>query len=178
MTTALLILDVQAGVVPRLPSLAPTYLPRLAHTINTARSGGVKIIYVHTCFRASHPEISSSNPIFSKFLNSNSSRHPPLAPRLIIRYRSHQTTSQCVLRRLVVRKLVLVGMATSSAVSATAFEACDRDLEVTALSDLSVDREEETNRIVLEKVIGKLGRVVDAGIWVEELSRGRREVGE
>lgn len=75
-----------------------------------------------------------------------------------------------VLRGLGVRKLVLTGMATSSAVLATAFEACDRDFEVTVLRDLCVDREEEINRLVLEKIVGKLGRVVDAGAWVEELA--------
>ncbi|KAF8865257.1 isochorismatase family protein [Acephala macrosclerotiorum] len=187
MATALLILDVQAGVVPRISALAITYLPHLAQTINAARSAGVKIIYVRTCFRPSHPEISPLNPIFSRFLNSNSliegspevEIHPALpvlSSDIVVTKKRVSAFSgsglDVILRAQGVRKLVLTGMATSSAVLATAFEACDRDFEVTVLRDLCVDREEETNMLVLEKVIGKLGRVVDSAGWVEELGGG------
>jgi nicotinamidase-related amidase len=68
--TALLVIDVQKGNLIRLPN--PTlYVPKVAHTITTARSSGVKIIHVTVSFRPGHPEIHPRNKSFGKAAAAN-----------------------------------------------------------------------------------------------------------
>ncbi|OAL28657.1 hypothetical protein AYO20_09381 [Fonsecaea nubica] len=65
--TALLVCDVQNGIVERIPleARAP-FLQRLADTIAAARNAGVTIIYVRVAFRAGLPEISPRNASFAR----------------------------------------------------------------------------------------------------------------
>jgi len=69
--TALLILDVQNGILARAsPSIS--YIPLLAQTVSRARTSGIKIIHVNVSFRPGHPEIHPRNKSFSRIAASNS----------------------------------------------------------------------------------------------------------
>jgi len=67
---ALLVIDVQKGNLARLPN-AKEYVPRVAHTITTARTAGVKIIHVTVSFRPGHPEIHPRNRTFGRVAAAN-----------------------------------------------------------------------------------------------------------
>jgi nicotinamidase-related amidase len=61
--TALLIMDVQQGVVERYAH--DDYLARLATAIAAARRAGVTVIYVTVAFRPGYPEVSERNKSFA-----------------------------------------------------------------------------------------------------------------
>jgi nicotinamidase-related amidase len=61
-STALLVMDVQRGIVERFP--AEGYLTRLATAIAAARRAAVPVIYVVVTFRPGYPEISARNKSF------------------------------------------------------------------------------------------------------------------
>ena len=63
-TTALLVMDVQQGIMSRYAADAE-YLPRLRRAIEAARTAGIRVIYVTVAFREGHPEISERNKSFS-----------------------------------------------------------------------------------------------------------------
>jgi nicotinamidase-related amidase len=56
-STALLIMDVQQGIVDRAGGEAG-YLPGLGSAITAARRAGIAVIYVAVGFRAGYPEVS------------------------------------------------------------------------------------------------------------------------
>jgi nicotinamidase-related amidase len=62
--TALLIMDVQQGIVERFAS-DDSYLARLATAITAARGAGVAVIYVTLAFRPGYPEVSDHNKTFA-----------------------------------------------------------------------------------------------------------------
>ncbi|KUJ24378.1 Isochorismatase hydrolase [Mollisia scopiformis] len=187
MATALIVLDVQTGTVPKVPAAtSPTYLPTLSNTISHARTAGVKIIFIRVCFRPSYPEISTSNPMFAKLIDSNMylegtpevEIHPALGcdvskGDIIVNKRRISgfagSDLEVLLRGMRVQKVVLAGLVTSGTVLGTAYEASDRDFGVTVLRDLCKDREEELNEIVLEKVLAKVAIVQSSEEWLKGL---------
>ena len=63
-STALLVMDVQQGVVDRFGS-DEEYLPRLVTAVQAARRAGIRVIYVVVGFRAGYPEVSERNKSFA-----------------------------------------------------------------------------------------------------------------
>jgi nicotinamidase-related amidase len=59
-SAALLVMDIQQGVMARFPG-DDAYLPRLNGGIIAARGAGIPVIYVTGSFRPGHPEVSSRN---------------------------------------------------------------------------------------------------------------------
>lgn len=181
---ALLIMDVQAGNVPRVP-IPSTYLPLMASTIAAARASSIKVIYVTISFRPGHPEVNPSNPVFSAAAQSNAfvagspetEVHPSIAPIegdiIVVKKRVSAFAGsdlEVVLRGLGVQTLVLAGMSTSGAVLSTVCEAVDKDFKLVVLRDLCVDRDEEVHRVLMDSVFKKLGKVVGGEEWVGTLT--------
>ena len=73
--TALLIMDVQQGIVDRFAS-DETYLPRLASAISAARAAGIRVIYVTVAFRPGYPEVSEHNRSFAAIAGTGRSPTP------------------------------------------------------------------------------------------------------
>ena len=65
--TALLVMDVQAGIVERFGN-DRHYLAGLAAAITAARAAEYPVIYVTISFRAGHPEISARNRTFAAIM--------------------------------------------------------------------------------------------------------------
>jgi nicotinamidase-related amidase len=63
-STALLVMDVQQGIVDRFDG-DEGYLPRLGTAVQAARGAGIWVIYVTIAFRAGHPEVSERNKGFA-----------------------------------------------------------------------------------------------------------------
>src|ERR1700683_123681 len=64
-STALLIMDVQQGIVDRFPDASGTMLDALDRAARAARSAGIPVVYVRVAFRDELPEISRRNRSFS-----------------------------------------------------------------------------------------------------------------
>lgn len=71
--TALLVMDVQRGVVERFAG-AGELLSRLARAVDTARGAGVPLIFVRVAFRAGHPDVSARNRSFSALASQTGTR--------------------------------------------------------------------------------------------------------
>jgi nicotinamidase-related amidase len=178
--TALLVMDVQQGIVERFAEDAD-YLSRLSRAIETARGAGIPVIYVVVGFRSGHPEISSRNRTFSaaaaaagRFAEGDpgSSIHPAIAPRpgdpVVTKRRVSAFTGsdlEVLLRGLGTGTLVLTGIATSGVVLSTLRQAADLDFRLVVLSDACLDADPEVHRVLTEKVFPRQADVVTVAQW-------------
>lgn len=178
--TALLVMDVQEGIVERLGDA--TLLERVGRAIESARAAGLPVIYVKVDFRSGFPEVSPRNKAFSQvagsgFLGDKARVHPAVAPEpgdieVTKRRVSAFTGSdlEVVLRGQQVGRLVLTGIATSGVVLSTLRQAADMDYELVVLSDCCSDGDEEVHRVLLEKVFPRQAEVVDLETWEGSLT--------
>jgi len=184
MTSALLIMDVQQGVVERLGQ--PGVLDRLAEGLAAARNAGVPVIFVRVAFRPGFPEVSPTNRSFSALAGTAGDRfgednpatqiHPAVAPRpgepVVVKKRVSAFTGSdlaVLLRSMSVNELVLTGIATSGVVLSTLREAADRDYQLTVLTDACADADEEVQRVLLGKVFPRQAAVITTEQWVARL---------
>jgi nicotinamidase-related amidase len=177
-STALLIMDMQRGVVSRLEAAAP--LPaRLAEVATTARAAGMPVIYVGVGYLPGHPEIGPRSG-FTQLKAGNAfvigdpaaAVHDDLtvAPGDVTvtkkRFSAFSGSElELVLRSKDITSLVLTGMVTSGVVLSTVRDAADRDLELTVLSDGCVDYDDEVHRVLTEKVFPRQASVVTIAEW-------------
>ncbi len=177
--TALLIMDVQRGIVERHAGNRGL-LDRISQAIAIARSGGLLVVYVVVQFRPGFPEISARNKIFagmaargSMFSDPDAALvHPAIAPQegdvLVVKRRISAFTGsdlEVVLRARQIESLVLTGIATSGVVLSTLREAADRDYALTVLSDCCADADEEVQRVLLEKIFPRQADVLTIAQW-------------
>ena len=178
--TALLVMDVQDGVVQRLGD--PQMLQRAAAAITAARAAGVRVIYVVVGFRAGYPEVSARNRAFSglarsrQFVESDVSIHESVAPELgetVVTKRRVSAFAgsdlDVVLRAGGIESLVLTGIATSGVVLSTLRQAADLDFDLIVLSDACADRDEEVHRVLIEKVFPRQAAVITVAEWAAGL---------
>lgn len=186
-TEALLVMDMQNGVVARLDEHADPLLATLAETAAAARAAAIPVIYVRVAFRAGVPEVSPRNRVFSTLVGAGNMGeadpatqiHPALAPRfgdVIVTKRRVSAFSgsdlDVVLRSLEVDALVLSGIATSGVVLSTLRQAADLDFGLTVLRDGCADLDAEVHRVLMDKVFPRQAAVVSAGAWVEHTGAG------
>lgn len=138
--TALLIMDVQQGVVDRYPAGSGRLLEVLSNAAAAARVAGMPVLYVRVAFRVGTPEISGRNRSFAALAETGgfgeddaaTRIHPALTPRpgdvVVTTKRVSAFTGRdldVVLRSLGVQHLVLGGIATSGVVLSTVRQAAD-----------------------------------------------------
>jgi nicotinamidase-related amidase len=177
--TALLVMDVQRGVVERFAG-DPDYLPRVSRAIETARAAGIPVIYVRVGFRVGHPEISASNRNFAAAAAAGLYAegdpaieiHPDVAPLpgdpVVTKRRVSAFTGsdlEVLLRGLGVGTLVLTGVATSGVVLSTLRQAADLDYRLVVLSDACKDADPEVHRVLTEKVFPRQADVLTVADW-------------
>lgn len=180
--TALLVMDMQAGIVPRLPD-ATTVLSNVAKAIAAARSKKIPVIYIVVGFRQGAPEISLNNKSFAAgkemFVGINMQEfmavHPDVAPRegeiTVIKRRISAFAGsdlEVVLRSLGIGHMVLTGIATSGVVLSTVREAGDKDYQLTVLGDACGDADEEVHRLLTTKVFPRQADVLSTDEWVKQ----------
>jgi nicotinamidase-related amidase len=179
--TALLIMDVQPGIVSRIDD-AEALLERLGVALGAGRDAGLTIVYVTIGFRPGHPEISPRNRAFARiadsgaFVGGASDIHPAVAPFVsdivVVKRRVSAFTGSdldVVLRARDVDRLVLAGIATSGVVLSTLRAAADLDFGITVLRDGCADGDPEVHRVLLEKVFPRQAEVVTVDEWVAGL---------
>lgn len=180
--TALLVMDVQDGIVEQLGD--PAMLDRVAAAIAAARGAGVRVIYVQVGFRPGYPEASPRNKSFSaiaasgRFVEGESvAIHEAVAARegetIVTKRRVSAFAGSdldVVLRAGSIGSLVLTGIATSGVVLSTLREAADLDFELTVLRDACADRDEEVHRVLTEKVFPRQALVTTVAEWADSLA--------
>ncbi len=183
MTQALLVMDLQNGIVARVNDQVESLLDALDRVIVGARQHDIPIIFVRVAFRPGAPEISRRNQGFralqSSSMGENESStqiHPRLAPRegdvLVTKRRVSAFTGSdldVVLRSLEVDHLVLTGIATSGVVLSTIRQAADLDYRLTVIADACADADPEVHRVLTEKVFPRQAAVVSAAEWIANL---------
>ena len=179
--TALLVMDVQEGIVERLGS--ESLLARLIEATSAARNAGVRVIYVKVGFREGYPEVSPRSPTFARIVESesfiegrSSEIHPAIAPQsgdAVVTKRRVSAFSgsdlDVILRAGEINALVLAGIATSGVVLSTLREAADLDMALAVLADACADADEEVHRVLLGKVFPRQAQVLTVGEWVAAL---------
>lgn len=175
--TALLVMDVQHGIVERLGS--ESLLARLMEATTAARKSNVRVIYVKVGFREGYPEISERSPTFARvaetesFIEGRSSEiHAAIAPQqgdIVVTKRRVSAFSgsdlDVLLRARGIDALVLSGIATSGVVLSTLRQAADLDLALAVLSDGCADADEEVHRVLLGKVFPRQAQVLTVAEW-------------
>lgn len=177
--TALLVMDMQQGILGNFPGAAPL-IGQVAKAIAYARSKDIPVIYVVVGFRKGTPEINTNNKVFGARKNDFAKIdmglfmkvHPDIAPLdgevTVIKRRISAFTGsdlEVVLRGMGIQHLVLTGIATGGVVLATVVEAADKDYQLTVLSDCCADGDEETHRVLLNKIFTKRGNVMTLEEW-------------
>lgn len=177
--TALLVMDMQAGILRNFPDTT-ALITNVAKAIANARDKNIPVIYVTVGFRAGAPEISANNKSFStgreRFTNLRmeefmriESSVAPLANEIVVTKRriSAFTGSdlEVVLRAQNIQHLVLSGVSTSGVVLSTTREAADKDYSITILSDCCADADEEVHRVLTTKIFLRQTEVMKVEDW-------------
>jgi nicotinamidase-related amidase len=183
--SALLVMDVQQGIVERFGGEEAGLLERLASAIEAARAAGVVVIYVRVAFRPGFPEVSSDNRAFAALSagggfgedDAKTRIHPAIAPQLgdvvVVKKRVSAFTGsdlELVLRAKRIDTLVLTGIATSGVVLSTLREAADRDYRLVVLADGCADSDPEVHGVLTEKVFPRQADVSDIEEWIAGLA--------
>ena len=181
-TTALLVMDMQNGIVER---FGDAVLEPAARAIAAARGAGVAVIYVRVAFRAGHPEVSPRNRTFAALRDAGgmaqdeeaTAIHPAVAPRddeVVVTKRRVSAFAgsdlDVVLRAGAIEELVLCGIATSGVVLSTLRQAADLDYGLTVLRDACADQDDEVHRVLLDKVLARQAEVVDVAAWAASIA--------
>jgi nicotinamidase-related amidase len=171
--TALLVMDMQAGIVGMLPDSAGL-LSNLAKAIAHARDTGI------VGFRQGMPEVSYKNKSFFMFkerlasadMAAFSAVHADLAPAAgevtVVKRRVSAFTGsdlEVILRAYDVQHIVLTGIATSGVVLSTLREAADKDYSISVIADCCADRDEEVHKILTTKVFINQSEVLSLAEW-------------
>jgi len=177
--TALLVMDVQAGIVAMLPDAA-AILNNVTKAIAKARDQKIPVIYVVVGFRQGAPEISPNNKTFSaskeRFASVNMAEfmkvHDDLKPQadeVVVTKRRVSgfagSDLEVILRAYGVQHLVLTGIATSGVVLSTLREAADKDYGITVLADCCADSDEEVHRVLTTKIFPRQADVLTVEEW-------------
>lgn len=184
MGTALLVMDLQNGIVDRLADQAETLLTSVSGAIAAARSASIPVVFVRVALRDGAPEASRRNKSFSTLGASNvmsedgpsTQIHPRVEPRsgeMVVTKRRVSAFSgsdlDVVLRALDVDALVLSGIATSGVVLSTLRQAADLDFMLTVLHDACADADAEVHRVLMEKVFPRQATVLSVDEWVDRI---------
>ncbi|MFI5163443.1 MAG: isochorismatase family cysteine hydrolase [Sphingobacteriales bacterium] len=179
--TALLIMDMQTGILGNFPAAA-SLIANTAKAIAHARSKNIRVIYVTVGFRQGAPEISTNNKGFSaakeRFAGVNMEEfatiHPELAPeegelKVMKRRISAFAGSdlEVVLRSFGIQHMILTGIATSGVVLSTLREAADKDYALTVIADCCADADEEVHRVLTTKIFPRQADVLTLEDWIK-----------
>lgn len=171
-TTALLLMDLQPGILSRLPD-ADAFLAGLVRAREAARAAGVTVGYVRVALTA---EEAADIPARSRFAGAaerldaarpETQIDPRIAPaegEIVVRKKRVGAFSTTDLKEQLdargVDTLVLAGVATSGVVLSTVRDASDRDYRLVVLEDGCWDSDPEVHQALTAKVFARGGVTV------------------
>lgn len=179
--TALLVMDVQPGIVDRLEDKGE-YLSRVTAAVAEAHRRGLRVFHVVVGFRSGLPEVSPNNKAFGARARQRSTAsvmtdpRPSLTPEgtdvVVVKRRVSAFSGsdlEVLLRAAHIEHLVLCGIATGGVVLSTVREAADKDYRITVLSDLCADSDPEVHAVLIDKVFPRQADVMTADEWFAAL---------
>ena len=172
MTTALVVIDLQKGIVVRdtKPHTAADVVARSAKLANAFRERKLPVVLVHVVFAKDRSDalkqpVDSPNPPvqlppdWSDFV-------PEIGPRdgdIVIAKKQwgafYGTHLDLQLRRRNVNAIVLCGIATNFGVESTARDAWERNYEITFAEDAMSGLDDESHSFAIRKIFPRLGRI-------------------
>ena len=160
MDDALLVMDVQNGIVERFAEHAEPLLGELAQTIAAARTANVPVIYVRIAFRDGTPEVSSRNKAFAERVGSNAMSETSEATQV------HAAVAPEAGDVVVTKKRVSAFTGSDlDVVLSTLRQAADLDYGLTVLRDCCADGDAEVHSVLLDKVFPRQATVLLAAEW-------------
>lgn len=175
---ALLVMDVQPGIVERLDD-AETYTTNVTKAVAAAHKNNIPVIYVVVGFRPDFPEVSPHNKSFgaikeaarSGFINPKPVLALSGSDLVVVKHRVSAFSGsdlEMVVRAQGINHLILCGIATSGVVLSTIREAADKDFRLTVLSDLCADFDPEVHSVLIEKVFPRQADVISSDQWLKQ----------
>jgi nicotinamidase-related amidase len=179
MTQALLLMDIQNGILERVGAGDP-YLDQVVVTQERAEQAELLVVLVRVAFGLGYPEVSARNKSFAALASRPDMvlGDPAVEPHArLVRGNGEVVVTkkrisafagsdlELVLRSHDVTSLVLAGISTSGVVLSTVREAADRDYELTVLENLCLDADEEVHRVLTGKVFPRQATVLAAADW-------------
>lgn len=179
MTTALIIGDLQRGILGNFEFTRPV-LPPLTELLPRVRAAGGLVVHIHTAFRVNRADLPPDSALFAAFFEAGEIFHEgspgiklelPVDPEdVVVRKRRASafagTDLDLVLRSRGVDTLVIAGVATSAMVAATCYDAADRDYHVTVLRDGCGDADPAVHDFFMDTVFPSRGiEVVSCAGW-------------
>ncbi|MFH8611666.1 cysteine hydrolase family protein [Streptomyces sp. NPDC018029] len=179
MTTALIVGDIQQGIVNGYP-FARRVVPPLTELIPRARAAGVLVVFVHFAVRDNGSDLPPDNELFRTFHEAGDTFHEGSAGTgialpvededvVVLKRRASAfagTDLELVLRARGVSALAVAGVATSAMVAATCYDAADRDYRVTVLRDGCADGDVAIHDFFMDSVFPSRGfEVVSCVDW-------------
>jgi nicotinamidase-related amidase len=185
--TAVLSMDMQAGIISIYAKDEVRFPERAAHVLNLSRQRGMRIIHIQVGFRKGLPEVSARNSLFAAVKNSEQYQklfmgeagaiHPALTPHdddtVIVKHRISAFTGtdlDMILRANEIHTLVLFGIATSGVVLSTLCAAVDLDYRAVVIKDCCVDQDAELNDVLINNYFTKRSEVVSADDFISRLA--------
>lgn len=186
MTSALLLMDFQNGIIGRLGAAGSVVVSAARRALDAARAAGIPVVFVRVAFREGFPEVAARNKAFGASRQSPTAAHllesseatqiiaalAPLPGEPIVTKRrvgAFASDLDVVLRGLGATDLVLAGVSTSGVVLSTVRDAADHDFGLTVLADACADQDDEVHRVLLGKVFPRQADVVTVDDWTAGL---------
>lgn len=183
-TTALVLIDLQQGIVARetQPYRSADVVRNAARLAQAFRENGAPVVLVHVTFRDERdrltPQVDSPMPAGTPQPN-----WADLVPELdrqesdiVIVKRQwgafYGTELDLQLRRRGVKTIVLGGIATNFGVESTARDAFERTYEQIFVEDATTSMNAEAHRFVFENIFPRMGRVRSTAEVLEGIGRG------
>jgi len=184
--TAVLSMDMQAGIVSIYAASDEGFTQRAAEILSKCRALNMMVIHIQVGFRPGLPEVSPRNAIFNAMRTSERHQrlfqgemgkiHPALGPEekdiVITKHRISAFTGtdlDMILRSNDIETLLLFGIATSGVVLATVLAAADADYRIVVVKDCCADQEPDLQNALLGKFFPRLGTVVTSAELLESL---------
>ena len=160
--TAVIIMDYQIRILDFLPKeRVPELLKRANIVLAKVRQKGVPVIYVEVLRGERTPEMEI---------------HPDIKPEagetVLTKRRVgpfSTTNLDEILRKQGIDTLVLLGVSTSGCVLSTVRWAYDIDYQLIVLSDCCADRDDEVQRVLMEKIFTQMTKVITSQEFIEAL---------
>jgi nicotinamidase-related amidase len=179
--TALLVMDMQMGIITNFPLVANDLIIANKKAIEYARAQNIPALFITVGFRQSVWEGRPNNKGFAAVkqrtadadMNVFATVLPELGKReddlwVLKRGLSAFAGSdlEMLLRSLGIQHLVLTGISTNGVVLSTLREAMDKDYKLTVLADCCADADEEVHRVLTTKVFPRHADVMTVAEWV------------
>lgn len=160
--SAVIIMDYQIRILDSLPKERLPELLRKANVVLAkARQKGVPVIYVEVIRGERTPEMEIHPDIKPKAGETVLTKH---------RVGPFSTTNlDEILKKQGIDTLVLMGVSTSGCVLSTVRWAYDIDYQLIVLSDCCADRDDEVQRVLMEKIFTRMTKVIMSQDFIEAL---------